>query len=233
MVASTNHLNQLDPGLSSRPSRFDRKYLFPNPLEEERTLYCQYWRAKLKAKHVEIEFPEEICPAAAAITEGFSFAYMQEAFVATLLVIAQKRTDSFDVEGMKETIKEESRDDDEEDDDKDLDDYELWRELKKTVKALRNDMDDNDTPGKPNITDEEDAFARAFALEKEVQAPPPTDGVDPSALPGQDQETAPLRTAETESSKRHDDAYQVQGRTLRVDHQKVPIITDENTFMYH
>lgn len=33
MVASTNHLDKLDPGLSKRPSRFDRKYLFPTPSE--------------------------------------------------------------------------------------------------------------------------------------------------------------------------------------------------------
>ena len=33
MVASTNHLDQLDAGLSKRPSRFDRKYLFPLPSE--------------------------------------------------------------------------------------------------------------------------------------------------------------------------------------------------------
>lgn len=31
MIATTNHLDQLDPGLSKRPSRFDRKYLFPQP----------------------------------------------------------------------------------------------------------------------------------------------------------------------------------------------------------
>ena len=43
MVASTNHLDQLDPGLSSRPSRFDRKYLFPLPSEAERLMYCEYW----------------------------------------------------------------------------------------------------------------------------------------------------------------------------------------------
>ena len=43
MVASTNHLEQLDPGLSSRPSRFDRKYRFPLPSEAERVMYCDYW----------------------------------------------------------------------------------------------------------------------------------------------------------------------------------------------
>lgn len=39
MVATTNHLDELDPGLSKRPSRFDRKYLFPLPNKVERSLY--------------------------------------------------------------------------------------------------------------------------------------------------------------------------------------------------
>lgn len=56
MVASTNYLDRLDPGLSSRPSRFDRKYLFPLPSQHERTLYCEYWRNKLKSKP-SIKFP--------------------------------------------------------------------------------------------------------------------------------------------------------------------------------
>lgn len=42
MVATTNHLDELDPGLSKRPSRFDRKYLFPQPNQEERVLYGKY-----------------------------------------------------------------------------------------------------------------------------------------------------------------------------------------------
>lgn len=33
MVASTNHLDRLDPGITKRPSRFDRKYLFSLPSE--------------------------------------------------------------------------------------------------------------------------------------------------------------------------------------------------------
>lgn len=39
MIASTNHLDELDPGLSKRPSRFDRKYLFPLPNRDERAQY--------------------------------------------------------------------------------------------------------------------------------------------------------------------------------------------------
>ncbi|KAL8824754.1 MAG: hypothetical protein Q9191_004840 [Dirinaria sp. TL-2023a] len=127
IVASTNHLDQLDPGLSSRPSRFDRKYLFPLPSSEERVLYCQYWRKKLKNKPA-IKFPRKLCPAIAGITQEFSFAYLKEAFVATLLTIARRRSDFIACGGGDD------------DNDSDLDDYELWREMKKTVKALREDM---------------------------------------------------------------------------------------------
>ena len=132
MVASTNHLDQLDPGLSSRPSRFDRKYLFPLPSEEERVLYCDYWREKLKNKP-SIKFPEKLCPAIASITQDFSFAYLKEAFVATLLTIAGRRSE--------ESVRHGSGDDR----DDDLDDYELWREMKKQVKSLRDDMDNRST----------------------------------------------------------------------------------------
>lgn len=126
MIASTNHLDQLDPGLSSRPSRFDRKYLFPLPSEEERVLYCDYWREKLKSKP-SIEFPKKLSIAIAGITQDFSFAYMKEAFVATLLTIANGRTEQLaNCRGGEGGG--------------DLDDYELWREMKKTVKILREDM---------------------------------------------------------------------------------------------
>ena len=124
MVASTNHLDQLDPGLSSRPSRFDRKYLFPLPSEAERILYCDYWREKLMNRP-SIKFPKMLCPAIAGITQDFSFAYLKEAFVATLLAIAGNRSEN--------SIEEEE--------DGDLDKYELWREMKRQVRLLREDMD--------------------------------------------------------------------------------------------
>lgn len=137
MVASTNHLDQLDPGLSSRPSRFDRKYLFPLPSEEERVLYCKYWREKLKNKP-SIQFPRRLCLAIAGITQDFSFAYLKEAFVATLLTIAGHRSEE-SVRGGGD------------DNDDDLDDFELWREMKKQVKALREDMDNRITETASNL----------------------------------------------------------------------------------
>lgn len=137
MIASTNHLDKLDPGLTKRPSRFDRKYLFPLPSNDERVLYCEFWRNKLKSKKT-IEFPEKLCPAIADVTDGFSFAYLQEAFVATLLELAHSEDDS-----------ESSDSEDDEGDGTPLDRYELWRVIKKQIKILRDQMDSS----KPAISE--------------------------------------------------------------------------------
>ncbi|KAL9120154.1 MAG: hypothetical protein Q9187_003289 [Circinaria calcarea] len=139
MIASTNHLDALDPGLSKRPSRFDRKYLFPLPSEAERTLYCEYWRQKLKSNK-SVSFPQFLCPAIAGITDRFSFAYMKEAFVATLLIMASNRSRSVARGGGPDG------------DDDDLDSYELWKEMKAQVKLLREDMDSSN-PSK-TVTDD-------------------------------------------------------------------------------
>ena len=37
-------VERLDPGISKRPSRFDRKYHFTLPAMPERVQYCDYWR---------------------------------------------------------------------------------------------------------------------------------------------------------------------------------------------
>ena len=151
MVGSTNHLDRLDPGISKRPSRFDRKYLFPEPSFEQRVKYCAFWRKKLKDND-DIEFPEKLERAVAAITKGFSFAYIQEAFVAALLAIANGDADdgndddgktdksTFECEHtayvMMVLMKFEAGDD------KDLERYVLWREIKKVVKTLKEELGD-------------------------------------------------------------------------------------------
>ena len=113
MVGSTNHLEKLDEGISKRPSRFDRKYEFGLPDLSMRRRYCQFWQVKLKGDHqkhddndlaatevenlkenndqMQIDFPDVLVDKIAGITDGFSFAYMQEAFVSTLLIIAGGR----------------------------------------------------------------------------------------------------------------------------------------------
>lgn len=130
-VASTNYLDRLDPGLTKRPSRFDRKYLFPLPNEHERVLYAEFWRFKLK-KNKKIDFPKKLCRPMAVVTEDFSFAYMQEAFIATLLEMARRGTDDI-VELMTECTFDSG--------DEGLDEYLLWRVFREQAKILREDMD--------------------------------------------------------------------------------------------
>jgi transitional endoplasmic reticulum ATPase len=163
MVGSTNHLELLDPGISKRPSRFDRKYLFPNPNFTERTLYAEYWRHKLLGEDADaatagdkVEFPESMCKAVAGITDGFSFAYIQEAFVASLLAIASRETED-DAEADERNAWEERQEQiiwklhgfnlDEGHENKEFEKLELWREMKKQVKILREEIggpDDGD-----------------------------------------------------------------------------------------
>ncbi|PIB02564.1 putative ATPase [Cercospora beticola] len=162
MIGSTNHLDRLDPGIAKRPSRFDRKYLFPNPNEKERVAYMKYWQSKL-SDNEDVDFPDKLCTAVAKITQGFSFAYMQEAMVASLLAIARD-ADAFsemiclecleahDRPSNGRTCENESirpfkglydyvwlvRQMDEQD--PDLDNNVLWREIKKQVRILREEM---------------------------------------------------------------------------------------------
>lgn len=83
---STN-LDRLDPGIAKRPSCFGRKYLFPDPNEEQRTAYMFSWQRKF-AVNRDLEFPDKLCAAVAKITAEVSFAYLQEVMVASLLAIA-------------------------------------------------------------------------------------------------------------------------------------------------
>lgn len=158
MVGSTNHLDQLDPGISKRPSRFDRKYLFSTPNFEQRVQYCHYWQGKLKDNQ-DVAFPESLCHAIAKITEDFSFAYIQEAFVAALLTIAYSKQgeqeDDVEEAGdewevlesnaqklakleLFDGIHESDKSGDPEDH---LGDNVLWIEIKKQIRLLRKELD--------------------------------------------------------------------------------------------
>ena len=121
MIATTNHLEKLDGGLANRPSRFDRKYNFPNPDYSERVLYSEFWRKKLQDKEA-VDFPKVLSPEIAKITEDFSFAYMKEAFIATLLALARA--------GSQDKGK----------DDDDINHLPFWKEMQKEVKILRDEM---------------------------------------------------------------------------------------------
>ncbi|KAK5662189.1 hypothetical protein OQA88_8094 [Cercophora sp. LCS_1] len=88
MIGSTNYLGRLDPAITKRPSRFDRKYHFRLPDEKGRELYARYWAGKFVGNE-RVDFPGEVCGVVAKWTEGFSFASLKELFVASLLVLAR------------------------------------------------------------------------------------------------------------------------------------------------
>jgi transitional endoplasmic reticulum ATPase len=147
VVASTNFLDKLDPGLAKRPSRFDRTYIFPLPNEHERTLYCEFWRRKLEGKKT-IEFPHRLCGAMAGITEGFSFAFLQECFVAALLTLAREEEGlAVDFWELARLRRKDS-----------LEQYALWRAFKEQAEALRKQIED----GKEEGAGELDADAGAL-----------------------------------------------------------------------
>jgi transitional endoplasmic reticulum ATPase len=171
MVGSTNHLERLDPGISKRPSRFDRKYLFPDPDLAQRVQYAEFWRTKIlknnervagEAKAEPVEFPKEMCKAVANITDGFSFAYMQEAFLASLLQLAigsesqrgdiePANTQFVVVEKEDVDIAISSAGENTAKDDGELDKYVLWREFKKQVEILKDQMGSDDDEKKSSV----------------------------------------------------------------------------------
>ncbi|KAF4990602.1 hypothetical protein FGRMN_8361 [Fusarium graminum] len=103
IIASTNHLDDLDPGIS------------------------------------DVEFPDELCGAIAEITDKFSFAYIQEAFVASLLAIARRskvNSSETTCDGSWVLVSDRQTSGVVPDKD-DLNKLELWIEIRKQVKILR------------------------------------------------------------------------------------------------
>jgi predicted AAA+ superfamily ATPase len=87
-IASTNHPERLDPAIMARPSRFDRKYHFGLPAEDERLAYLELWRARLDDA---MRPSAETVAALAKGTEGFSFAYVKELMVAATVRWAERQ----------------------------------------------------------------------------------------------------------------------------------------------
>ena len=81
-LATTNHPERLDPSIVERPSRFDRKYHFDLPGAETRARYVDAWNERLREP---LRLRDEGCAQLAEATDGFSFAYIQEVFVASTM----------------------------------------------------------------------------------------------------------------------------------------------------
>jgi len=81
VLATTNHPEKLDTAILDRPSRFDRKYQFDLPREAERLAYVEKWNSELQP---ELRVSAHTTPSIVNETEGFSFAYLKELFVASM-----------------------------------------------------------------------------------------------------------------------------------------------------
>ena len=82
VVATTNHPDRLDPAILERPSRFDRKYHFPVPIAESRSVFLARWTERLDP-HLKLSADQHAI--IAERTDGFSFAYLKELCLSAVL----------------------------------------------------------------------------------------------------------------------------------------------------
>lgn len=81
-IASTNHPERLDAAIRDRPSRFDRKYHFELPEILERQAYIALWNSQLETQ---MRLSDEALGQIVALTDGFSFAYLKELFISSMI----------------------------------------------------------------------------------------------------------------------------------------------------
>lgn len=81
-LATTNHADRLDAAIVERPSRFDRKYAFALPGPVERLAYATQWNERLDG---EMRLDRNAIDALVEATHSFSFAYMKELFVSSMV----------------------------------------------------------------------------------------------------------------------------------------------------
>jgi AAA+ superfamily predicted ATPase len=82
VLATTNHPEKLDPAILDRPSRFDRKYYFDLPAPRERDAYLTSWNQTLEPR---LRLSDNVFPKLVKDTEDFSFAYLKELFLSSMM----------------------------------------------------------------------------------------------------------------------------------------------------
>lgn len=81
-IGTTNHPERLDPAILERPSRFDRKYTFRLPGELERSAYLHRFSEKLEP---DLRLDDEDLKIVAEATDEYSFAYLKELYLSSLM----------------------------------------------------------------------------------------------------------------------------------------------------
>ena len=92
MIASSNHPGKIDEALLKRPSRFDRVFHIGLPELAERAEYCRRLlsRSALTSRLSSSLVMEALAQDVAVQTEGFTPAYLKEAFLSAALQQAQE-----------------------------------------------------------------------------------------------------------------------------------------------
>jgi AAA+ superfamily predicted ATPase len=100
-LATTNHPERLDPAILDRPSRFDRKYTFNLPAFEERVSYIRMMNLELESK---LRLTDPDVETIAGATEEFSFAYLKELFLSTIMSWVNSSSDAKTIDVMTSQI---------------------------------------------------------------------------------------------------------------------------------
>jgi len=82
VLATTNHPERIDSAIIDRPSRFDRKYHFNLPTLAERRNYLSSWQHRLAD---DTGWTEDEIDDIASVTEDFSFAYLKELIISSVM----------------------------------------------------------------------------------------------------------------------------------------------------
>jgi hypothetical protein len=91
IVATTNHPEKIDSAILDRPSRFDRKYEFPLPEYQQRAEFLGIWKEKLRSSdNLACQWDGSNIPKLAEKSEGFSFAYLKELMISSLLQLVHQ-----------------------------------------------------------------------------------------------------------------------------------------------
>jgi hypothetical protein len=83
-VATTNHPEKLDAALLHRPSRFDYRFEFPLPEDEQRRDYVRSWVEKLSRMGY-VTAPEEGLEAVVRRSRGMSIAYLKRVMMGAVM----------------------------------------------------------------------------------------------------------------------------------------------------
>jgi AAA+ superfamily predicted ATPase len=102
VIATTNHPEKLDAAILERPSRFDRKYQFNLPDEEERRVFIAAWSNRLQT---DMRITVNGIGAIVNETNGFSFAYLKELLLSSMVQwVSNERQTTMDAVVEKQAV---------------------------------------------------------------------------------------------------------------------------------